>query len=472
MISIWWIRKDLRIADNPALVEGLRDSEALIPVYIIDPILLRLTSTNIKKMKFFFSSLNSLDTDLRTLGSKLIVRMGNPEQELRILVNETGANKIYALSDYSRYSLVRDYEISQILPLQLVDCTSYIFPGNILKSDGTPYTIFTPFKNAWKNIASKPVPKLAPSSIPFPKLIEPLFSLSIPESFPVFIEENPEFLSGELGGNKRLVHFAANNNDVSPSIYSYSSSRDRLDLDGTSKLSPYLRFGILSSKQVLFSAYEAIEEAYDLSQKNNAEIWLNELIWREFYLYIQFHFPQTMKENFRRIKINWINSENDFYHWNKGLTGYPIVDSGIRQLITTGWMHNRARMITASFLTKDLLIDWKLGEKFFMDYLIDGDPALNNGGWQWVAGTGTDAAPYFRIFNPTLQGVKYDPHGNYIRRWVPELSLIPDRFIHEPWLMNIEDQKKYNCVIGYDYPSPIIDHKIARERALKAYGNP
>ena len=214
-----------------------------------------------------------------------------------------------------------------------------------------------------------------------------------------------------------------------------------------------------------------MEAAPGGAARRGAETWLNELIWREFYMAILYDYPGVLDQSFRADlqRIVWENDDGAFAAWTEGRTGYPVVDAAVRQLVQTGWMHNRARMIVASFLVKDLLIDWRWGERFFMRHLVDGDPAANNGGWQWTAGTGTDAAPYFRIFNPVLQGKKHDPEGAFVRRWLPELARVPERYLHEPWTMPSEVQSEAGCVIGRDYPAPIIDHAWARERVLRAY---
>jgi deoxyribodipyrimidine photo-lyase len=229
---------------------------------------------------------------------------------------------------------------------------------------------------------------------------------------------------------------------------------------------------MLSARHAVAAAVQARKRAVSPTARKGAETWLNELIWREFYQQILYHHPHVLQESFRENlrAIAWEDDERAFAAWCQGRTGYPIVDAAMRQLITSGWMHNRARMITASFLTKDLLIDWRWGEQFFMRHLLDADPAANNGGWQWTAGTGTDAAPYFRIFNPILQGKKHDPQGDYVRRWVPALAHVPQRYLHAPWEMPPEVQSQVGCLIGKDYPGPIVDHAEARERTLAVYG--
>jgi deoxyribodipyrimidine photo-lyase len=256
-----------------------------------------------------------------------------------------------------------------------------------------------------------------------------------------------------------------------PPVYRYASGRDRLDLDGTSRLSPYLRFGMVSGRQAVVRALQAIEAAPDEAAREGARTWLDELIWREFYVSILHHFPEVRQGNFRAEydHLRWENDEGAFDAWCRGQTGYPVVDAAMRQLVQTGWMHNRGRMIVASFLVKDLLIDWRWGERHFMQHLVDGDPAANNGGWQWSAGTGTDAAPYFRIFNPVRQGEKHDPDGGYVRRWVPELADVPEQYLHAPWEMPSDLQQEVGCVIGRDYPAPVIDHGWARKRTLEAF---
>jgi deoxyribodipyrimidine photo-lyase len=467
MRSIWWIRRDIRLTDNKALIEALKNSTEVIPVYILDKLLMNKLEQESKKKTFLFDNLSTLDTELRKNGSRLIVRTGKPIDELVYLTNELNADRIYATDDHTPYSTIRDSRIQRDLPLELIDSPSIFHPASILKSDGTPYTVFTPYSKIWKIKAQGLIPDISHPAVPCHTISDSVFSIELTRQEKI----DHEFLPGEINAQARLKQFTECHANRNAPIYSYKETRNRMDVDQTSKLSPYIRFGILSPRQLFLSAINAINNSQNELEKQNAEIWLNELIWRDFYIQILYHFPETSVSNFKRIKINWINNEDDLFSWQKGRTGYPIVDAGIRQLIQSGWIHNRARMIVASFLTKDLLIDWKYGDKFFMNHLIDGDPAANHGGWQWVAGTGTDASPYFRIFNPVIQGKKFDPDGLYIRKWIPELLNVPDQYIHEPWLMPIYEQKNHNCMIGIDYPTPIIDHHFARERALNAYGS-
>jgi deoxyribodipyrimidine photo-lyase len=247
--------------------------------------------------------------------------------------------------------------------------------------------------------------------------------------------------------------------------------RDRLDGEATPLLSPYLRFGMISMGQAVVSALEAAASVPIGSSHEGPRRWLEELIWREYYIYIQWHFPEVLKGSYRPEfqRIEWENDASAFDAWRHGQTGFPLVDAAMRQLASTGWIHNRARMVAASFLVKDLLVDWRWGEEWFMRELIDGETGVNNGNWQWVAGTGTDAAPYFRIFNPVVQGRRHDPRGEYVRRWVPELEHVTEEYVHEPWTMDLPRQKEVRRTIGEDYPAPIVSHGVARERALQAY---
>lgn len=457
--SIWWIRRDFRLNYNPTLQEAIQGTDYLIPVFILDPVLLEKKAE--KRIHFMLQALDSLRSDLIQKGSNLIFRSGNPEAELKRIVDETGAGMIYAEDDYSPYSRERDWKVAGELPFCMVNGLTVFPPGMIVKSSGCPYTVFTPYKRAWLSMPHHVYTSLAQPIEYLPPLpAQPLESIPLPA-----YTENPDFVASEKEAQSRFAHF------ISGSIYHYATDRERIDLNGTSTLSPYLRFGLISSQQVVSQVMTLRAETHATDENKNIDSWLSELIWREFYISLLHHFPEMLKGSFRRDlrNIRWRNDPMETEAWKQGETGYPIVDAGIRQLLQTGWMHNRARMITASFLVKDLLVNWQEGEAFFMSYMIDGDPAANNGGWQWTAGVGSDAVPYFRIFNPVLQGQKFDPLGDYVRRWVPELTNVPDKYIHKPWSMPSDLQRKIGVEIGKNYPQPIVDHQLIRKQTLAAF---
>jgi deoxyribodipyrimidine photo-lyase len=466
--AIWWVRRDLRLADNQALASALVGADWLVPVFVLDPAILEsdwVGNAARRRVAFLFGGLRRLDAGLRARGSCLIVRRGDPPLELARLVHESGAAGVFAEEDPWPYARRREERVAEAVPLHLTGGLTVHAVDAVLKSDGKPYTVFTPFSRAWKSL---PLPA-AGAVLPAPGSLPPvprLDSLPIPEGA-ALLPQGP-FEPGEEEARHRLRRFA----DLGDSpIDRYAEDRDRLDLAGTSQLSPYLRFGMLSARQAAVAALQFVEQAPDAPSREGAETWLTELIWREFYLSIQHHFPETEHYSFRPDlrNIAWSNDREAFSAWCQGQTGYPVVDAAMRQLAQTGWMHNRARMVVASFLVKDLLIDWRWGERWFMQHLLDADPAANNGGWQWTAGTGTDAAPYFRVFNPVLQGQKHDPQGAFVRRWVPELARVPERYVHAPWEMPGDVQRKAGWVVGNDYPAPIIDHTWARQRVLDAY---
>lgn len=463
--AIWWIRRDLRLRENQALHAALDHADKIIPLFILDSGLLDSPYVGPKRVSFLFDGLQKLDHELRQRGGQLIVRSGNPAHELSAVVQETAADVIFAEEDFSPYARRRDGHINRLLPLMLLPGLVVHPPGLIRKKNGRPYTVFTPFSKAWKAL---PLPQQedllpAPGRIDVP---HDLTSLAIPQGESDMIPHN--FPAGESEARRRLSQFVSG---PEAAVYSYAQSRNVPGVNGTSQLSPYLRFGMISARETAEAAVRAINNAPSGAARDGAEVWLNELIWREFYVNILYHFPHVRGANYnpKYDNVQWINDSKQLRAWQEGRTGYPIVDAAMRQLVQSGWMHNRTRMISASFLVKDLLIDWRLGEQWFMQHLIDGDPAANNGGWQWTAGTGTDAAPYFRIFNPITQSKKFDSRGIYIRRWLPELGNVPDKNIHEPWLMSREDQIKSGCIIGRDYPAPIVEHAAARERTLSVY---
>ncbi|MBN1564654.1 MAG: deoxyribodipyrimidine photo-lyase [Anaerolineae bacterium] len=460
MTVLHWFRRDLRLTDNRALAAALTDAkqtgETLIPVFVLDSALLDANRAGgTPRAAFMRNALISLDTTLRARGSHLVMQAGDPAQIIPHIVAESGARVVYANRDYSPYARHRDAAVQAALGnrFHLLDDALLIAPEQIATQNDTPYTVYTPFKKTWWDIpkaapdeqpyAFSPLPEIASDSIP--DASDPRFAttLDLPEA-------------SETAAQQTLADFIAG------PIFNYGVHRDQLAVAGTSRLSPYLRFGLLSIRVAYAAAQQALKAAPDDATRQSVATWISELAWREFYTHIMFHFPHVMHGNFRREydDLQWHDDPAALNAWKMGQTGYPVVDAGMRQLWQTGWMHNRARMITTSFLTKDLLIDWRAGERHFMQHLIDGDPAANNGGWQWSAGTGTDAQPYFRIFNPVTQSKKFDPDGTYIRRWVTELRNVPTRFIHTPWQMDAPPAA---------YPPPIVNHAAARERTLAAF---
>lgn len=463
--NIWWIRRDLRLYDNPALHAAIASADAIIPLFILDPVFERSEYVGEKRVAFLFDNLRVLDETLKERGGRLIIRQGDPSQVLHQLFQEVQASTIFAQKDVSPYGTQRDELVTANLPLVLSEGMTVHPSDSIHKADNSPYTVFTPFSKTWKQKS----PPSRSDLLPVPDRIlvpEAVQGMAIPEEPKQ--SNDALFPPGEVEAQKRLHAFV--NPDDGP-IYTYKERRNRMDLEGTSALSPYLRFGVLSPRQAVVDAYDAAQRGRSPEARKSAETWLNELIWREFFISILHHYPYVRNESFRADYRNlaWDNNTDAFESWTSGQTGYPVVDAAMRQLHQSGWMHNRARMIVASFLVKDLLIDWRWGERWFMQHLIDGDPAANNGGWQWSAGTGTDAAPYFRIFNPILQSKKFDPHGDYIRHWVPELSKVPSKHIHAPWEMTDDQMRESGVTIDVEYPSPIIDHRFARERTLNAF---
>ncbi len=460
MTSIWWIRRDVRLHDNQALSAALKKGAPVLPLFILDHHILASAGHSPRRYAFLLAGLRQLDADLRARGSYLAVRAGDPLTELRAVAAELQATALYAEEDYTPYARRRDQAVAAHLPLRLTAGVTLLHPDQVRKQDGTPYTVFTPFSRAW-------LAQARPAADPLPaptRLFTPLLTgLPWPDA-PTWPADTP-FPAGEAEARCRLQSFLAQG------VAAYHTRRNRLDVDGTSALSPYLRFGMLSARTAVAAALAAHTQAPDAEAAQGAHTWLLELIWREFYHHLLYHFPQVRRHSFKLEydRLAWNNDPAAFDAWRMGRTGYPVVDAAMRQLQAVGWMHNRARMITASFLTKNLLIDWRWGERWFWQQLVDGDLAANLGGWQWTAGVGVDAAPYFRIFNPVTQSEKFDPAGRFIRRWVPELTQVPDTYIHAPWTMPAASQHRSVCRIGHDYPAPIVDHAAARQRVLAAF---
>ena len=458
--AIWWIRRDLRLSDNQALMLALERAQRVIPVFILDPKLLGSPYVGQNRVAFLFEGLRKLEYELRMRGSGLVLMHGDPLVVLQNLYQKTDAQAIFAEADGSPYAKRRDEQVSHELPLKLTHGITIHPRQDLLKQNGIPYTVFTPFKRRWESLPFPKKPFPVPQNLPG---VPELDTMSVSDLPP---QTSPQTLiAGEVEAKKRLGAF------IDSDLLYYAQGRDRMDLDSTSGLSPYLRFGMISARQAAWAAKDALAEVRDNNSRKSVAIWLTELIWRDFYSLILDYYPENLHASFRKNLegIHWLEDPAGFAAWAEGLTGYPVVDAAMRQLNATGWMHNRARMIAASFLVKDLLIDWRSGQRYFMQHLLDGDPASNNGGWQWTAGTGTDAAPYFRIFNPVLQGKKFDPLGAYVRQWVTELSMVPVEYIHAPWTMPSDVQRRVGCVIGKHYPHPIVEHANARRRALEAY---
>ncbi len=431
----------------------------VVPVFVLDHAILnsRYHRHAERRRAFLFGGLRELDAALRQRGSRLLIAEGEPLEVLREIMASTAATAIYAAEDFSPYARRRDTALARELPLTLLPGITVHHPARVLSKQQTPYSVFTPFSRAWQAL---PAPTLAdclpaPSTLPMPAVKLPCVLL------PPFIA-SLDFPPGEITAQRRLADF------LTEPLHAYARQRDLLAASGTSALSPYLRFGMLSPRVAVVAARNALATT---PTSLGATTWLKELVWREFYLAVLYHFPRVLRTAFnpRLRAIPWRTAPDDLAAWQQGRTGYPIVDACLRQLLTTGWMHNRGRMIVASFLAKDLLLDWREGEQWFMNQLIDGDPAANNGGWQWAAGVGTDAAPYFRIFNPMLQGEKFDPEGVFVRRFVPELAAIPARYIHRPWEMPPLTMALHGFIPGETYPLPIVDHAIVKARTLAAY---
>ena len=434
-----WFRRNLRLSDNAALNAAVESGCPVIPVYIEDS-----QDRGSASRWWLHHSLSSLDSDLRQLGSSLLIRSGEPQQILAELAVQTGARALYYARRYEPESRRQEEDIAASLAdrveIEAFDDSFLHSPETVLTQAGTPYRVFTAF---WKEASGRGEPGFpvaAPESLRAPD--------QLPETMPIgelgLLTVAPERASryaetwtpGEAGGLQRL-------DDIESILSDYATLRDRPDHDATSRLSPHLCFGEVSVRQLWHAARQL--EMTSQSAKGG-EAWRRQLYWRDFSSYMLFHFPtlpsKPLREEFEHFP--WSSDETLLQTWQRGMTGYPIVDAGMRQLRETGWMHNRVRMIVASFLVKDLFVPWQAGADWFLDTLVDADLANNSASWQWVAGCGADAAPYFRIFNPTLQGEKFDPNGRYVRRWVPDLT-------------------------ESSYPRPIVDHGEARKTALEAY---
>jgi deoxyribodipyrimidine photo-lyase len=472
--SIVWLRRDLRLSDNVALERAARASERIVCAFVLDPELLRGGRIGAPIVCCFFDALAVLREKLRERGSDLALLEGDPVRELRSLAKRVNARALAFNVDHEPGAIERDarvtdaFEADGLAVASFVDHV-YFGAGDVLKPDGTPYTVFTPYKRRWlerlERDARPPVDSVAAAREKLAPADSIGATLAIPAPEAYGHERSPHFPTGsETRASEMLATFVAERGGA------YAAKRNLPAIAGTSHLSPQLRAGTIGIRTCVHAVLAARVDARG-ARATGYDTWLSELIWREFYQQILANIPRVATGPFdeRARAIAYRTSSSDFEAWATGRTGYPIVDAAMTQLNTYGWMHNRLRMIVASFLTKDLLLDYRLGEAYFERLLADGDLAANNGGWQWSASTGTDAAPYFRVFNPILQSEKFDPDGTFIRSMLPVLARLPSRAIHAPWALPPLEAEALDFRLGRDYPAPIVDHFEARARALAAY---
>jgi deoxyribodipyrimidine photo-lyase len=463
--ALVWFRRDLRNNDHAALHRALLAHDRVHCVFVFDTTILDPLPRRDRRVEFILRAVEELDAALRAMGGQLLVRHGDPRTEIPRLATELGAGAVYANRDYEPAAIARDAEVNRRLASAdscLLDCKDQVVfeRDEVLTQGGTPFSVFTPYKNAW-------LKRLAPADLnPLP--VEPHAAQLAPpidgERLPTLAELGFEAtdlaslrLPAGMSGAQAMFR------DFADRIDDYAAKRDFPAQKGCSYLSAHLRFGTISIRQLAAYAHG--------HGGRGAQTWLSELIWRDFYHAILWHHPRVADRCFKPDfdALRWDEAPELLAAWKEGRTGYPLVDAAMRQLVQAGWMHNRLRMITASFLSKDLGLDWRLGEAWFAEKLLDFDLAANNGGWQWAASTGCDAQPWFRIFNPVTQSEKFDAEGRFIRRYVPELATVPAKFIHAPWTMDAARQAACGVVIGRDYPVPVVDHALARNRTLARY---
>lgn len=459
--TVVWFRNDLRMHDNPALCVAAELGDVL-PVFVLDKNLLESPRASSNRNRFLIESLQDLKQSLNDAGSDLIL-LGSTDELIELVVQQK-ATAVHYTIDYTPYARARDERMKKQFDQIHVAFTGY--PGRLIVSsvqgiatnNKKVMKVFTPFYRKWAQIERRSVydKPTGLSRISADIVVGVLPSVESVTSKNQLSEN--ALRGGEMAARQRLDDFLKNN------LRDYEHSQNNLGNDTTSRLSSYLHFGCISSRE--------IESRLDNDAASVA--FARQLCWRDFYHYILLHYPENTKLEFqeRYHGAKWTKNTALFEAWQQAQTGYPIVDAAMTQLKEEGWMHNRARLIVGSFLTKDLGIDWRQGETHFLEWLIDGDMANNNGNWQWIASVGVDPAPVFRrLYNPTLQQQKFDPDGVYIRRYLPVLRSVPTKFLGEPWKMNEQQQKEYNCVLGKDYPAPVVDHKQARQAALAWYGS-
>ncbi len=469
---IVWLRYDLRLDDHPALLEAAETGKPVIPVYIWSPDEEGDWQPGAASRWWLHQSLQCLQKSLKDTGSNLIIRKGSSKEVLDKLIQETGAGTVFWSRRYEPAITRRDTEIKSHLKEQGISVKSFnsalLFePWEISTKQDDPYKVFTPYWKACTSLPEPQEPLNAPQKLKAPKPSPKSLSvddLNLMPKIGWWKGIAKTWTPGESGAWEGLKRFYKN------ALMDYEAQRDIPSEFGTSRLSPHLHFGEISPQRV-WHEIRNYQQRYQKGQPKPANAYLREIGWREFAHHILFHFPHTTGEpmNPKFEQFPWKDDEASLRRWQKGQTGYPIVDAGMRELWDTGWMHNRVRMIAASFLVKDLMIPWQEGAKWFWDTLVDADLANNSMGWQWSAGSGADAAPYFRIFNPITQGEKFDKGGDYVRRWVPELKVLPHKWIHHPWDAPDDVLAQAGIKLGDDYPRPIVDHKLARQEALDAF---
>ncbi len=471
-VSVVWFRNDLRLADNPALDAAVKSGLPVIPVFIQEEGEGGAWPCGGASKWWLHHSLGRLSESLAKAGSKLLLKKGSASRVMQSLTEEYDVSAVFWNRRYTPQEIKTDKSIKQLLGGEGVTVKSFNAallwePWQIETRNGTPYNVFTPF---WKTILARGAPD---APLPAPEV------LMSPDRWPAsdnldnwgFLPRHPDWASGlrenwqpgEAGAWSRLEEF------LDAAIVQYETARNIPAAPGTSKLSPHLHFGEISPRQIWQKVQRSMDE--DPSIGSGCMAWLREIGWREFCFSLLYYNPELPDKNLKAEfdKFQWRDDSAGLTAWQKGLTGFPIVDAGMRELWQTGWMHNRVRMIVASFLIKDLLVNWRHGEAWFRDTLVDADLANNAAGWQWVAGSGADASPFFRIFNPVLQGQKFDDNGAYVRRWIPELKRLPDKYIHIPHMAPDDVLAAAGVTLGETYPWPIVDHSVARDRALGAY---
>lgn len=472
MRGIVWFRRDLRLHDQSAMTAACEQCDEIIPLFVFDEPLLQSHGYGSACVNFMLGCVNSLGSSLALLGISLQWRRGEPIEEVVRAARDWKADIVYWSRDYEPRAKVRDLEVCQQLNQMGVSVRTFkdhvVFEAEEVRgATGEAFQRYSAYRARWwaKWHSTKPTPCSLPSPLRLATKAVLLSTPPLPSANELGYDHVVPWIEpGERSARTQLRGF------VEGPIHRYANGRNRPAIEGSSKLSPHFRFGTLSPRVAVCSALEGLSRRNRVSRPD-VLTWIDELIWREFFQQVLTAFPHVVDGPFRSTAVPQSRDrgpERDrlFQAWCEGKTGYPIVDAGMRQLNQTGWMHNRVRMVVASFLIKDLRVDWQSGERYFMQHLIDADVAANNGNWQWCASTGTDAMRGYRIFNPALQSKKFDPDGTYIRLFVPELAKVPAKKIHEPHFMTCDEQNRYGCHIGGDYPAPVVDHRQARQEYL------